>query len=63
MVLFRPEHVTAFQHFFPADAECAKYLEAIQTPGQSALQFHRQLGLTHYETTFGILHPGQDGNA
>ena len=27
-----------------------------QTPGQSALQFQRQLGLTHYETAFGTLH-------
>ena len=27
-----------------------------QTPGQSALQFQRQLGLRRYETAFGILH-------
>jgi len=32
------------------------YLTTTQTPGQSALQFQRQLGLTRYETAFGILH-------
>lgn len=32
------------------------YLMTTQTPGQSALQFQRQLGLTRYETAFGILH-------
>jgi hypothetical protein len=32
------------------------YLVATQTPGQSALQFQRQLGLTRYETAFQILH-------
>jgi hypothetical protein len=26
------------------------------TPGMSAVQFQRQLGLTRYETAFGILH-------
>jgi hypothetical protein len=34
----------------------AAYLMTTQTPGQSALQFQRQLGLTRYETAFGILH-------
>jgi transposase-like protein len=32
------------------------YLTTTQTPGQSALQFQRQLGLTRYETAFQILH-------
>jgi transposase-like protein len=32
------------------------YLITTQTPGQSALQFQRQLGLTRYETAFQILH-------
>ncbi len=32
------------------------YLLTTQTPGQSALQFQRQLGLTRYETAFQILH-------
>jgi len=32
------------------------YLAATQTPGQSALQFQRQLGLSRYETAFQILH-------
>ena len=32
------------------------YLMTTQTPGQSALQFQRQLGLRRYETVFGILH-------
>jgi hypothetical protein len=32
------------------------YLMTTQTPGQSALQFQRQLGLSRYETAFGILH-------
>ena len=32
------------------------YLMTTQTPGQSALQFQRQLGLTRYETAFQILH-------
>ena len=34
----------------------AAYLIASQTPGMSAVQFQRQLGLTRYETAFGILH-------
>jgi hypothetical protein len=48
----------------------AAYLVASQTPGMSAVQFQRQLGLSCYETAFGILHkqrtamraaqPGQD---
>jgi hypothetical protein len=32
------------------------YLVATQTPGQSAIQFQRQLGLKRYETAFQILH-------
>jgi transposase-like protein len=32
------------------------YLVTTQTPGQSALQFQRQLGLSRYETAFMILH-------
>ena len=32
------------------------YLMTTQTPGQSALQFQRQLGLRRYETAFTILH-------
>ena len=32
------------------------YLLTTQTPGQSALQFQRQLGLSRYETAFQILH-------
>jgi transposase-like protein len=32
------------------------YLVTTQTPGQSALQFQRQLRLTRYETAFQILH-------
>jgi transposase-like protein len=46
----------------------ASYLVASQTTGLSAVQFQRQLGLSRYETAFGILHklraamvrPGQD---
>ena len=46
----------------------AAYLVTSQTPGISAVQFQRQLGLSRYETAFGILHklrasmvrPGQD---
>ena len=48
----------------------ASYLVASQTPGISAVQFQRQLGLSRYETAFQILHklragygatrPGQD---
>ena len=34
----------------------AAYLMASQTPGMSAVQFQRQLGLSRYETAFGILH-------
>jgi hypothetical protein len=33
----------------------AAYLVTTQTPGQSALQFQRQLGLTRYETAYMIL--------
>jgi transposase-like protein len=44
------------------------YLVTTQTPGQSALQFQRQLGLSRYETAFQMLHklragmvrPGRD---
>lgn len=32
------------------------YLITTQTPGQSALQFQRQLGLSRYETAYQILH-------
>jgi hypothetical protein len=32
------------------------YLVTTQTPGQSAVQFQRQLGLSRYETAFQILH-------
>ena len=34
----------------------AAYLVASQTPGMSAVLFQRQLGLSRYETAFGILH-------
>jgi transposase-like protein len=34
----------------------AAYLMTSQTPGMSAMQFQRQLGLTRYETAFAILH-------
>ena len=34
----------------------AAYLVSSMTPGMSAVQFQRQLGLTRYETAFGILH-------
>lgn len=34
----------------------AAYLVASQTPGISAVQFQRQLGLPRYETAFQILH-------
>src|SRR3972149_5128659 len=34
----------------------AAYLDASQTPGMSAVQFQRQLGLPRYETAFQILH-------
>lgn len=32
------------------------YLVTTQTPGQSALQFQRQLGISRYETAFQMLH-------
>ena len=34
----------------------AAYLVTTQTPGESALQIQRQLGLNRYETAFQILH-------
>jgi hypothetical protein len=34
----------------------AAYLVTTQTPGQSALQFQRQIGLSRYETAWQILH-------
>src|SRR5450756_2072086 len=34
----------------------AAYLVASQTPGMSAVQFQRQLGLSRYETAFQLLH-------
>ena len=34
----------------------ASYLVTTQTPGQSAVQFQRQLGLSRYETAYQILH-------
>ena len=34
----------------------AAYLVTSQTPGMSAIQFQRQLGLSRYETAFQILH-------
>ena len=34
----------------------AAYLVASQTPGMSAVQFQRQIGLSRYETAFQILH-------
>src|SRR6185312_8058832 len=34
----------------------AAYLVTTQTPGMSAVQFQRQLGLKRYETAFQILH-------
>jgi hypothetical protein len=37
------------------------YLATTQTPGQSALQFQRQLGLSRYETAFQILHKLRSG--
>jgi len=39
----------------------AAYLIASQTPGMSAVQFQRQLGLTRYETAFQILHKLRSG--
>ena len=46
----------------------AAYLVTTQTPGMSALQFQRQLGIKRYETAFLLLHklraamvrPGRD---
>ena len=37
------------------------YLVANQTPGMSAVQFQRQLGLSRYETAFQILHKLRSG--
>lgn len=37
------------------------YLIASMTPGMSAVQFQRQLGLTRYETAFQILHKLRSG--
>ena len=37
------------------------YLVTTQTPGQSALQFQRQLGIKRYETAFQILHKVRAG--
>ena len=34
----------------------AAYLQTTQTPGESATQFQRQLGLTRYETAYQIMH-------
>lgn len=39
----------------------AAYLIASQTPGMSAVQFQRQLGLSRYETAFQILHKLRTG--
>ena len=39
----------------------AAYLVASQTPGMSAVQFQRQLGLPRYETAFQILHKLRSG--
>lgn len=39
----------------------AAYLVVSQTPGMSAVQFQRQLGLSRYETAFGILHKLRSG--
>jgi len=39
----------------------AAYLVASQTQGMSAVQFQRQLGLSRYETAFGILHKRRAG--
>jgi hypothetical protein len=37
------------------------YLATTQTPGQSALQFQRQLSISRYETAFQILHKLRSG--
>jgi hypothetical protein len=34
----------------------AAYLVTTQTPGMAALQFQRQMGFSHYETAFQMLH-------
>ena len=39
----------------------AAYLVTTHTPGMSALQFQRQVGLSNYETAFGILHKLRSG--
>ena len=39
----------------------AAYLVASQTPGMSATQFQRQIGLSRYETAFQILHKPRAG--
>ena len=39
----------------------AAYLVASQTPGMSAVQFQRHLGLSRYETAFQILHKLRSG--
>ena len=39
----------------------AAYQVASQTPGMSAVQFQRQLGLSRYETAFQILHKLRSG--
>jgi hypothetical protein len=39
----------------------AAYLVSSQTPGISAIQFQRQLGLSRYETAFQILHKRRAG--
>jgi hypothetical protein len=36
-------------------------LVTTQTPGMSALQFQRQLGLSRYETAFQLLHKLRSG--
>lgn len=44
------KNISAFSFFWGA------YLVATQTPGQSALQFQRPLGLSRYGTAFQMLH-------
>ncbi len=39
----------------------AAYLVATQTPGMSALQFQRQMGLSSYQTAFTMLHKLRSG--
>jgi transposase-like protein len=48
--VMKPSHTPLSVWFWGA------YLVTTQTPGQSALQFQRQLGLSRYETAFQILH-------